>query len=101
MTIEYNWTISNIERTNDDTKGVMTVHYRVDAVDGEESIGAYGTTAHQPNPEAEGFVAFADLTQEIVLGWVWEQVDKDKVEEQLAEALAVKLNPPTVAELPW
>jgi hypothetical protein len=97
----YAWTISNIERSNDDTKGVMVVHYRVDAVDGEESIGAYGTTSHEPNPEAEGFVAFADLTQDIVLGWVWEQVDKDKVEEQLAEALEAKKNPPTVAELPW
>jgi hypothetical protein len=97
----FNWQVTMLERANDNNKGVTTAHYRCDAVDGEETIGAYGTTAHEPNPEAEGFVAFENLTQDIVLGWVWEQVNKDKVEEQLAEALEVKKNPPTVAELPW
>ena len=41
MAIEYTWTIAQMERnTSDDF--VVTVHYRVNAVDGDYSASTYG-----------------------------------------------------------
>jgi len=37
MAITYEYNIANLEYTNDDSKGVVVAHYRVEAKDGDES----------------------------------------------------------------
>jgi len=99
--MEYTWKIVQAEYTNDDAKGIKALHYTVDLVDGEDTVGAYGSTSHSPDPASETYITYEELTESTLLDWVWEQVDKDAVEAQLAQALTIKQNPPVVAGLPW
>jgi len=86
----FTWTIATLEydlQPSDMDGAVVTAHWRVTA---EETTGegdvvtytasAYGTCGFNPDPSAEGYVPYADLTQETVLGWVYDSVDKDATE---------------------
>ena len=101
MAITYNYTIANLEYTNDETKGVVVAHYRIDAVDGEESVGAYGTMNFVPKPDDPNYTPFEQLTEETVLGWVKAELNTAEVEQALANKLNEKLNPTVVTDLPW
>jgi len=101
MAITYDYSIANLEYTNDDAKGVVVAHYRIDAKDGEESVGAYGTLNFVPKPDDADFTPFEQLTEEIVLGWVKAELNTAEIEQALAQKLNEKLNPTVVAGLPW
>ena len=101
----FTWTIANLEYTNDDSKGVVVAHYRVDGVDGEYTMGAYGTQSFTPDPTAEGFVAFEALTEADVIAWVKESLGGDEKVAEIEDAIQQKIeeqkNPPVVSGLPW
>jgi hypothetical protein len=104
MTATVTWTVANLERTNDSDKVVRTVHYRVDAVDGDYTSGAYGTESFEGDASADDFVPFADLTEATVIGWVKDRFGADKVtqvEAQLQAHIDEQKSPAVVAELPW
>jgi hypothetical protein len=44
---------------------------------------------------------YEDLTQEQVLGWVWESVDKDAIEANLTAQIEAQKNPVSVTGVPW
>ena len=81
-----NWNIANLEYTNDADKGVTIAHWRVTAEDGEYSASSYGTTSFTPDASAEGYVAYESLTEETVLGWVYDSLKEG--EETAEEAKA-------------
>jgi len=96
--MEYTWTIAQMERnTSDDF--VVTVHYRVNAVDGDYSASTYGTVSY--TQESETFIPFADLTEATVVGWVKESLGEDTVETALASQIETQKAPVTVAGMPW
>ena len=95
-----NWTIAQLERTTA-TGGVTIAHWRVSKTDGEYSASSYGTCSFEPDESAEDFVAFEDLTEEVVLEWVYEALDKDAVEESIATQIEAQKAPVTMAGLPW
>jgi len=101
---EIKWTVSQLERTTTDG-GVITAHWRCTATDntGEEPIsaGCYGSCSFEPDPTSESFIPFDQLTEEIVLGWVYGLVDKEVMEQNCNEKLDKLLNPERVAGLPW
>ena len=101
----FTWTIANLEYTNDDAQGVVVAHYRVDGVDGEHSAGAYGSIGFTPDPEADGYIAFADLTEATVVGWVQEALGGDEKVGEIEAAIQAKIdekkNPTVVSGLPW
>jgi hypothetical protein len=96
----YNWTIANLEHNVADG-GVIVAHWRVTAEDGEYTASAYGTAGFTPDPDAEGFVPYADLTEADVLAWVWGSVDKDEMEANLAKQIEDQKAPATQSGLPW
>ena len=100
MAITYTWTIANMERNTADD-GVTFCHWRCEGVDGDHSATAYGTTSHNPDPSAAGFVAYADLTEATVLGWVHASVDKDATEAAIASKIDAIANPTTAAGTTW
>jgi len=104
MAITYNWTIGNLERNTSDN-GVVVAHYRVDAVDGEYTAGAYGTQSFTPDPTADDFIAFDDLTEADVIGWVQNALGGAEKVAEIEAALQAKIdedkNPTVVAGLPW
>jgi len=92
------WTISNLDRQTSDGF-VTTAHWQATAVDGEHSASIYNTCSWSDGTPA---VAYADLTQEQVLGWIWANgVDKDATEAALAAQIELKKNPVTATGVPW
>lgn len=94
------WTIANLERNVAD--GCFTVaHWRCTAEDGEYTASAYGTVGFTPDASADGFIAFENLTEADVLGWVYESVDQAATEAALAADIAGQKTPVTTDGVPW
>ena len=100
MAITHTWTIANLERNTSDD-GVTIAHWRCEGTDGTHTASSYGTTSHQPDPSAAGFIPFADLTEAHVLAWVHTQVDKDATEAAIADKIDAMANPTSETGLPW
>ena len=102
------WTIANLERNVADG-GVTVAHWRVTE---EETVGAgddavtysassYGTVGFTPDANADGFVAYDDLTESAVLAWVHESVDQDATEAALTANIEAQKNPVSADGMPW
>lgn len=94
------WTIATLERNTADG-GVTVAHWRVSEVDGDYSASSYGTVGFTPDASAEGFIAYGVLVEDTVLGWVWEQLDKDAIEASLTANINEQKNPTTADGVPW
>jgi len=101
MSTTYTWKIAQLERETADGY-VFTAHYTVDAEDGTYRAGAYGSIGLE-RPEGE-LIPFADLTEELVVGWVKDKLGEEQV-ENIEAALQAQLNeqaaPTEAAGLPW
>jgi len=102
MTIATTWRIATMEHATADGI-VSTVHYTVNATDGVYKAGAYGSLGFEP-PSAEDEIPYADLSEEICVGWVKAALGAEKVGE-IEAALKAQLDEqraPTRAQgLPW
>ena len=124
---EFNWTISTLEYDLTENNSVITAHWRCTATDdsGEFSAGSYGTCGFSADPAATDFVPYADLTEEIVLGWCFAEVavenaahegdlamqemsasvkvgiDKDGVEASLQANIDLQMTPVQASGVPW
>lgn len=99
------WTISTMEHNTTDG-GVIVAHWRVTDSEtvGEEtySASAYSTASFTYDASSPDFIPYADLTEEVVLGWCWaDGVDKDAVEASLTANIEEQKNPVTEAGVPW
>ena len=94
------WTIANLERNVADG-GVTVAHWRVTEVDGDYSASAYGTVGFTPDASADDFVAYADLTEEVVMGWVHAEVDQSATEASLTANIAEQKTPTSADGMPW
>lgn len=93
------WSIAQLERHTADGI-VFTAHYTVDANDGTYSAGAYGSIGlEQPNPN--NIIPYANLTPEIVIGWVQDRLNVEEIEDSLQSQLDEKNAPTTATGLPW
>jgi hypothetical protein len=99
MTTTTTWSIAQLERHTADGI-VMTAHYTVDANDGTYSAGAYGSIGlEQPDPNS--VIPYADLTPEIVIGWVQDKLNVEEIEAALQAQLDEQHAPTKAAGLPW
>ena len=94
------WTIANLER-DIATGGVQVAHWRVTEVDGDYSASAYGTCGFTPDPDADDFVAYDSLTEDVVMGWVWDSVNQEETEAALTANIAGQKNPVSADGMPW
>ena len=91
------WQINNLERQS--TDGLVTVvHWGASATDGDFSAGIVNT---QVLERGESFVSYDTLTQETVLGWLWDKVDKEAVEAALEAQIEAQKTPVVLSGLPW
>lgn len=98
MTIAITWTITNLDRKTADGF-ITTAHWTALAVDGDFSASIYSTVGF---PEGTPTVAYQQVTQETVLGWIWENgVDKDTVEAALTAQIEAQKAPVSASGLPW
>ena len=98
------WTIANLERNVADG-GVTVAHWRVTESEtvGEDTYTAssYGTCGFTPDASAEDFIAYDDLTEEVVMGWVWEEVNQEDTEAALTANIEGQKNPVSADGMPW
>lgn len=100
-TTAFTWKIAQLERETSDGY-VFTVHYTVDAKDDTYSAGAYGSIGLE-RPETP-MVPFANLTEDMVIGWVKEKFGDEKVaeiEDALQSQLEEQRRPSKAAGVPW
>jgi hypothetical protein len=74
---------------------VTTVHYRF-TLGQAESIGSVDI----PSPTGEP-IPFDDLTEEIVSGWLADNLDLEQIEANLTQRNDEIQNPKTATGLPW
>ena len=96
------WTISTLEYTNDDDKGVVVAHWRATDVDGDYSASSYGTCGFAYDASASDFTPYDNLTESQVLGWCWANgIDQDAIEASLAAKIEADKNPTQANGVPW
>lgn len=95
------WKINTLEYTNDDDKGVVVAHWDCGKTDGDYSGRCYGAEGFTPDPSSKDYVAYEDLTEEIVLGWLYEIIDKDAIEASVQAQIDEQKNPAILKGLAW
>jgi len=100
MTIEVIWEISQMRNTIADG-GVFYVEWYCYAIKDSYQKSTKGEVNFTPVPSSENFTPLNDLTENQVLGWVWNQVDKSAIEENVKAMLNEAMNPTIDYTLPW
>ena len=95
----FTWAIPTLERNTDD--GVVVAHWRCEGVDGDNIASSYGTVGFTPDPDAEGYVAYADLTEATVIGWVQTEVGQSTVEDAIQAQIDELTTPSVSVGVPW
>jgi hypothetical protein len=102
MTTTTTWGIAQMERHTADGI-VFTVHYTVAANDGTYASSAYGSIGLE-QPEGE-VIPYADLTPEIVIGWVQDKLGGAEKVTEIEAALQAQIDqqrtPTTAQGVPW
>ena len=91
--------IVNLEREPVDN-GILIVHWTATKTDGELTANTYGTKSFTPDPDAEGFTAFEDLTEDAVVGWFSDE-EVAQIESVLDNDLAAQAAPQVISGTPW
>lgn len=101
MATTFTWGVANLERETADGF-VFVCHYTIAANDGTYSSSAYGSVGFQ---RPDNLIPYADLTEEIVIGWVKEALGGDEKVAEIEAALQEQLNqqhaPTKAAGVPW
>ena len=85
-----------------ETDVVFTVHWTCSGVQDTYSASVYSTCS-VPTPTGGAFTAYADLTQDQVLGWIWGNgVDQAATEAAVQQQIDLQITPVVVTPpLPW
>ena len=92
------WGVAQMERHTADNI-VFTVHYTVAANDGTYSSSAYGSIGLE-QPEGD-VIPYADLTPELVIGWVKDKLNVEEIEAALQAQIDEQRSPSKAAGVPW
>ena len=110
MPITYTWTATSLigyPVLDGETDVVTRACYTVLADDGEGHTADYSNFAYTPIDPSVPFIPYADLTNDIIIGWVQFNIGADlvaSIEGSLAIQIERQVNPPPQPEvlpLPW
>lgn len=94
--VNFEWVTNPLDCVIDDdglSNVVQTVHWRLIGTDENGvSSSVYGAASF-PKPEAEGYIPFEDLTEEIVVGWLESVLDVESLEKQISDNIYLINNP--------
>ena len=104
------WTISTLERNTDD--GVVVAHWRASDSEvvgsGDDAVthsgSSYGTCGFTPDSSADGYTAYANITEAQAIGWVKDSMGEEAVtgvEDSIAAQIADSKAPAITAGVPW
>jgi len=105
------WTISTLERNTSDD-GVVVAHWRASDSEvvgtGDDAVThsgrSYGTCGFTPDSSADGYTAYANITEAQAIGWVKDSMGEEAVtgvEDSIAAQIADSKAPAITAGVPW
>ena len=97
------FTISTLERNSSDD-GVIVAHWRASDVDGDHTGSSYGTCSFTPDSSADGYTAYADITEDQAIGWCKDSMGEETVtavEDSIAAQIADSKAPAVATGTPW
>lgn len=106
----YTWTVTNLigyPLFDGQTDVVTTAFYTVLADDGAGHTASIQNIQPTPLSAERPFVPYADLTNDIVVGWIQDELGAngvDSIEANLDAQIAAQINPPPTPQslpLPW
>jgi len=97
--MNYQWNVIKMDRLTSDGF-VVTVHYTVNAVDGNYSAATYGTVDYTEQSDKQ-YIPYEELTEVEVIGWVKNSLGQETVEKSLAAQIEDQKNPVQESGLPW
>ena len=103
MSTTYTYSINTLERTTADGI-VYNVHFTVVAANETYSSSAYGTVPLEAPAEGDTVIPYADLTEEVVLGWTKDALGTEQIEAleaRLQTELDEQAAPTKAAGVPW
>ena len=100
MAVTYTWTIPICEH-DIASGGINVIHWRCTGVDGDNSASSYGTVGLTPDASSPDFVAYADVTEAMAQGWVWDSVSQADTEAAIADKIDAMANPTEASGTPW
>jgi len=100
MATTFTWGIANLERETADGF-VLIAHWTLSAADDTYASSAYGSLGFE---RPDKLIPYADLTEEMVIGWVKDAFGAEKVTE-IEAALQAQLDeqrhPSKASGMPW
>jgi hypothetical protein len=90
-------TVTQMERTTADDV-VTTAHWNASVVDGDYSARAYGSQSFTRDADSPTLVAYADLTEATVVGWL--TLDEG-LEANLLAQIEEQKNPTSATGVAW
>jgi hypothetical protein len=106
MSVTITWQIDDMKR-NTETGGVFEVFWTVWATRQEKYVtGINGSVELSPDPDSDTFIAYDDLTQDNVISWVHNILDRDIIEQEVTDKLnrlhpLVESIPVESTGIPW
>lgn len=96
--MEYTWIISSLNAKiaeGDLSNVIETVHWRLQATDGEHTADVYGSVGLE-SPEGD-FIPYESLTQADIEGWLEAKLDVDALKAGLDAQIEAMANPTHVS----
>jgi len=105
------WTVVQLERNSSDD-GVVVAHWRASDSEvvgtGDDAVthsgSSYGTCGFTPDSTADGYTAYADITEAQAIGWVKADMGEEAVtalEASIAAQIADSKAPAVSTGVPW
>ena len=108
MAITYTWEITGLKKKNEgsNTDAVVQTDWTKKGTDDDGNIGVFSGATPFTSADADPFVAFADLTEEVVLGWIKAVADvdgsyKEHINAQIQKQIDDQITPVVDADMPW
>jgi hypothetical protein len=102
MAITYTWAVTGIKNNAD--QSVVQTYWTKTGTDSDGNVGTFSgaTPFDNADPSADGYIAFADLTEADVLGWI-QAVVVDGYEEHVNGQIQKQIDSLVVvdAAMPW
>lgn len=97
------WAVNNMTRVLNDGYVIKVDWSCAASATGVQGAFYGGQDTYQNNPDEPGFIPYNQLTQEIVLGWVYAGLGDQKavIEATLTAKVEAQLNPTTAQGVPW
>ena len=97
------WTVATLERNSSDD-GVIVAHWMAHDFEGEHSGSSYGACGFTPDSTADGYTAYADITEAQAIGWVKDDMGEEAVtalEASIAAQIEESKAPAVAVGVPW